>query len=87
MSADSGQQTTAVNTYTNRSSGGNELYNLGRTLLGSGNQVNSLRSGIDLKPYLDTKDGGTGRNLKNGVAIRSQSQPQVRTRLNPDKFR
>ncbi|MBD2362840.1 hypothetical protein H6G36_16900 [Anabaena minutissima FACHB-250] len=87
MSADSGQQTTAVNTYTNRSNGGNELYNLGRTLLGSGNQVNSLRSGINLKPYLDTRDGGTGRNLKNGVAIRRQSQPQVRTRLNPDKFR
>ncbi|MCF4967011.1 COP23 domain-containing protein [Nostoc sp. CMAA1605] len=82
-SADSGQQTTAVNTYTNR--GGDELYNIGRTLLGSGNQVTSLRSGINLKPYLDVKDGGTGTNLRNGVAIRRPSQTGVR--LNPNKFR
>ncbi|WP_066376859.1 MULTISPECIES: COP23 domain-containing protein [unclassified Anabaena] len=85
MSADNGQQTIAVNTYTNR--GGNELYNLGRTLLGNGNRVNSLRSGINLKPYLDVKDGGTGRNLRNGVAIRRQTPAQVPTRLNPDRFR
>jgi hypothetical protein len=87
MSADSGQQTTAVNTYTNRSNAGNELYNLGRTLLGSGNRVNSPRSGINLKPYLDARDGGTGRNLKNGVAIRTQAPAQAPARLNPDKFR
>lgn len=85
MSADSGQQTTAVNTYTNR--GGDDLYNLGRTLVGSGNRVTSLRSGIDLKPYLDVQDGGTGTQLRNGVAISRPSQSQVRTRLNPGKFR
>ncbi|AFY47638.1 hypothetical protein Nos7524_1772 [Nostoc sp. PCC 7524] len=85
VSADSGQATTAVNTYTNRGRAGDEIYNLGRTLLGNGNRVNSLRSGINLKPYLDVRDGGTGRNLKNGVAIRNQSQ--VRPRLNPDRFR
>jgi len=86
--ADSGQQTTAVNTYGDRNRGGvNELYNLGRTLLGSGNnRVSSSRSGINLKPYLDPKDGGTARNLRNGVAIRGQSQPKP-ARLNPGKFR
>ncbi|MEH1852850.1 MAG: COP23 domain-containing protein [Nostoc sp.] len=85
--ADSGQQTIAVNTYGDRSSGGNELYNLGRTLLGSGNnQISSSRSGINLKPFLDRQDGGTGNNLGRGVAIRRQSQPSG-ARLNPGNFR
>ncbi|MEH1968421.1 COP23 domain-containing protein [Nostoc sp.] len=85
--ADSGQQTIAVNTYGDRSSGGNELYNLGRTLLGSGNnRVSSSRNGINLKPFLDRKDGGTGNNLRSGVAIRRQSQPNG-ARLSPGKFR
>ncbi|MCC5607929.1 COP23 domain-containing protein [Nostoc sp. CHAB 5834] len=84
--ADSGQQTIAVNTYGDRSRGANELYNLGRTLLGGGNnRVSSSRNGINLKPFLDRKDGGTGNNLRSGVAIRRQSQPNVR--LNPGKFR
>ncbi|MEH2327049.1 MAG: COP23 domain-containing protein [Nostoc sp.] len=85
--ADSGQQTIAVNTYGDRSSGGNELYNLGRTLLGGGNnRVSSSRSGINLKPFLDRKDGGTGNKLQSGVAIRRQSQPNS-VRLNPGNFR
>lgn len=85
--ADSGQQTIAVNTYGDRSSGGNDLYNLGRTLLGNGNnRVSSSRSGINLKPFLDRQDGGTGNKLQNGVAIRRQSQPNS-VRLNPGNFR
>jgi hypothetical protein len=85
--ADSGQQTIAVNTYGDRSSGANELYNLGRTLLGSGNnRVSSSRGGINLKPFLDATDGGTGNKLRSGVAIRRQSQPNG-ARLNPRNFR
>lgn len=85
--ADNGQQTTAVNTYGDRSNGANELYNLGRTLLGGGNnRVSSSKGGINLKPFLDRKDGGTGNNLRSGVAIRRQSQPSS-ARLNPSKFR
>ncbi|MEJ6482494.1 COP23 domain-containing protein [Nostoc punctiforme UO1] len=85
--ADNGQQTIAVNTYGDRSSGGNELYNLGRTLLGSGNnRISSSRSGINLKPFLDRQDGGTGNNLRNGVAVRRQSQPNP-VRLKPGNFR
>ncbi|MDF5708928.1 MAG: COP23 domain-containing protein [Nostoc sp. S4] len=84
--ADSGQQTIAVNTYGDRTTG-NSLYNLGRTLLGGGNnRVNSYRGDINLKPFLDAKDGGTARNLRNGVAIRRQSQPSS-VRLNPNNFR
>ncbi len=77
-----------VNTYSNRNKGGvDELYNLGRTLLGSGNnRVTSSRSGINLKPYLDPKDGGSARNLRNGVVIRGQSQAKP-ARLNPGRFR
>ncbi|MEH2163847.1 MAG: COP23 domain-containing protein [Nostoc sp.] len=85
--ADNGQQTIAVNTYGDRSSGGSELYNLGRTLLGSGNnRVSSYRGGINLKPFLDRKDGGTANKLRNGVAIGRQSQPNS-VRLNPRNFR
>ncbi len=80
VSADNGQQTTAVNTYRNSGRGGvDELYNLGRTLLGNGNnQARSSRSGINLKPYLDPQDGGS---LRNKVPNR------VPTRLNPGNFR
>jgi Circadian oscillating protein COP23 len=86
--ADNGQQTTAVNTYANRARGGtNELFNLGRTILGGNNRVNSSRSGINLKPFLDPKDGGTAKNLRNGVSIGRQSQQQNRTILNPRLFR
>ena len=86
--ADSGRETIAVNTYTNRNRGnGDSLYNLGQTLLGGKNQVTSAKGGINLKPYLDVKDGGTGRGLKNGVGIRRNNQPQPSNRLNPGKFR
>ncbi|MFM2060841.1 MAG: hypothetical protein RLZZ507_511 [Cyanobacteriota bacterium] len=87
--ADNGQQTIAVNTYTNRGRGGvNELYNLGRTLLGSGkNQVSSTRNGINLKPFLAPEDGGTATNLRNGVSIGRQSPPQNPTILKPGLFR
>ncbi|WP_392531278.1 COP23 domain-containing protein [Nostoc sp. C117] len=85
--ADSGQQTIAVNTYGDRGIAGSDVYNLGRTLLGRGNnRISSSRSGIDLKPFLDRQDGGTGSNLRNGVAIRRQSQPSG-VRLNPGNFR
>ncbi|BAZ49363.1 hypothetical protein NIES4103_19750 [Nostoc sp. NIES-4103] len=90
LAADSGQETIGVNTYTNRrGTAVNDIYNLGRTLLGSGNnRVTSSKSGINLKPFLDPKDGGTAKKLQNGVAIRRQSQPsQVPTRLNPGNFR
>jgi hypothetical protein len=87
--ADNGQQTIAVNTYTNRGRGGvNELFNLGRTLLGSGkNQVSSTRNGINLRPFLAPEDGGTATNLRNGVSIGSQSPPQNPTILKPGLFR
>lgn len=86
--ADNGQQTIAVNTYTNRNRGGvNELYNFGRTLLGDKNTINSSKNGINLKPFLAPEDGGTATQLRNGVSISRPSQPQKQTILNPRLFR
>lgn len=55
--ADSGQTTLGVNTYVqgNRSNSLGGLFSTPRS---------SLRNGIDLKPFLDPADGGTGVNIR-----------------------
>ncbi|MEC4818026.1 MAG: COP23 domain-containing protein [Scytonema sp. PMC 1069.18] len=87
VAADSGEQTIGVNTYTSR--GNNDLYNLGRTLLGGNKKpAASSKAPINLKPFLDRADGGTGRGLRNGTALNPQpSKSQSGYRLNPNKFR
>lgn len=80
--ADSGQQTQAVNAYVNRGGQTNEidqLFNMGRAVLGGGNRPVASNS-INLRPFLDRADGGTGTRLQGGV-------PQTNHRLNPNKFR
>ncbi|BAY89886.1 MULTISPECIES: COP23 domain-containing protein [unclassified Tolypothrix] len=91
--ADSGQQTIAVNTYRNNQNILGDLYNLGRTGIG-GNRASASKSGINLKPFLDRKDGGNGSGLKNGVALRNRSNTQTTVRpqpngvrLDPNRFR
>lgn len=66
--ANSGQETAGVNTFTG--SGTNDILTgigneLGLNLPGaSGSQARPFRSqGIDLRPFLDPADGGTGANL------------------------
>lgn len=69
-SANQGQQTQGVNTFTNNSS-------LGDLLGGSSSRNSRSRDeSINLRPFLDQADGGTGNQL------RSPS-----SRLNPDLFR
>lgn len=87
--ADNGQQTTAVSTYRNSSQGGtSELYNLGRTIFGGSKKpVTATKNGINLKPYLDPKDGGTATSLRKGSATVRPTQPQTPIRLNPRIFR
>jgi hypothetical protein len=86
--ADNGQQTTAVDTYTSNSGGLENLYNVGRSILsGQKNQVSSSRSGINLKPYLDPQDGGNASNLHNGVSISRPTKQKPGVRLNPGLFR
>ncbi|MBE9216056.1 hypothetical protein IQ247_25910 [Plectonema cf. radiosum LEGE 06105] len=85
ISADSGQQTIGVNTY--RGGGLEDAVNLGRTLLGNGKQVVS-KDAIQLKPFLDKKDGGSAQLMRNVKKTNPQTRPsQSGTRLNPDRFR
>lgn len=79
-SADDGQQTQAVNTYVGTRQGSlGPLINMGLSIL-TGKQAGSSDA-IQLRPFLDAADGGTGKALKNGIPVRSQQ------RLNPEQFR
>ena len=77
--ADSGQQTQGVNTYAGGGKEGDVLNQL-EGVLGIGKRPNSSSQGINLKPFLDAKDGGTGDRLKSRIKSPSGS-------LNPNKFR
>jgi hypothetical protein len=72
--ADSGQATVGVNTFVegNRSSLGGLL---------SRSNFNRRSNGIELKPFLDTNDGGTGANLGAGIPARSNG-----LRFRPNNF-
>ncbi|WP_414619087.1 COP23 domain-containing protein [Calothrix sp. CCY 0018] len=86
VSADSGQSTIGVNTY--RGGGLEDAVNLGRTLLGNGKRAAVSKDAIQLKPFLDKKDGGSGNLLRNVKKTVPQSKPsQSGTRLNPNLFR
>lgn len=77
--ADSGQETTAVNTYKGRQGNVDQLLNMGRSVLGGRNPQVASES-INLRPFLDKTDGGTGTRLSGGV-------PKQTNRLNPGSFR
>ena len=79
--ADSGQQTDAVYTYRGQNEIG-DLINRGREILGGRNSRTNSNS-INLKPFLDQKDGGTGTKLQGGV----QLKPTNSNKLNPGNFR
>jgi Circadian oscillating protein COP23 len=70
-SADDGQMTQGVNTY-GSTGNGNLLGNLGNVLgipgLGGGSAVKPRNAGLNLRPFLDRADDGTGSKLKGGVA-------------------
>jgi hypothetical protein len=75
--ADQGESTEGVTTLTNGES--SILDQIGDVLGGASlpGQSGSARSGINLRPFLDPADGGTGAQLSGG-----SGQP-----LNPDNFR
>jgi hypothetical protein len=78
--ADSGQQTSAVNTY---NGSGNLLNQIGEALnlnLPGSDRTSRPADSIQLRPFLDRADGGTGTRLQEG------STPS-NYRLNPDQFR
>lgn len=81
--ADSGQQTDAINTYTSRGDDSiSNLWNRGREILGGGKSRPQSKN-INLQPFLDQKDGGTGSKLQGGVQLKQSKSD----RLNPANFR
>lgn len=83
--ADQGQQTDAVNALTGDRGGGvlnqiGEALNIDLPSMTGRRSSNSRSGGINLRPFLDPADGGTGAMLRNSSA---PSAP----RLNPDNFR
>ncbi len=97
--ADSGQQTTAVNTYRGRDRTLNDITgNLGlgidlssvNSVLGSvlstSRPAPNLRSGnLYLKPFLDPSDGGSGASLNTGS--NNSGVNDTGRRFNPENFR
>lgn len=87
--ADSGQQTQGVNTFVNGGSGGMggwigeaaRMLNVSIPGLGGSSQAAATSNAINLRPFLDRADGGTGTYLK-----KSASTSPGR-RLNPNRFR
>lgn len=82
--ADAGQDTDAVTTFVGEGKDSqllNQILNQGLSAVGIGK--NPLRSSgnINLRPFLDPADGGTGTQLQRG------SQMRPNPRLNPDRFR
>jgi len=83
--ADSGQQTQAVNTLVENGQDGivNQLGQmLNIHLPNSSSKPSRLSNGINLRPFLDRADGGTGEYLRQGSFSRSTPR-----RLDPNKFR
>jgi hypothetical protein len=89
--ADSGQSTVGVNTYRNRNDSDilNEVFGSGKKT----NRTRARRSSIDLRAFLDPKDGGTGSGLRNGVKVKGKkatvrpANNSNNRRLNTDSFR
>jgi hypothetical protein len=69
--ADDGQQTQGVYTYGDNQSGNDILNEVGKVLGGSNNGSGSQNSpkNIDLRPFLDPADGGTGKELRQGNSV------------------
>ncbi|NES82708.1 MAG: hypothetical protein F6K10_15605 [Moorea sp. SIO2B7] len=91
--ADSGQQTQGVNTFVSRE-GDRQILSQVDQIIGvdlstikiGGNRSGSTRrsryNSINLRPFLDPADGGTGKLLRGSRSIPSNSR-----RLNPENFR
>jgi len=62
--ADDGSRTQGVYTYSGNGNGTDILNDIGNIITGRGNRSRSPEN-IDLRPFLDPSDGGTGSQLKN----------------------
>ncbi|MEL4897051.1 COP23 domain-containing protein [Crocosphaera sp. Alani8] len=83
VAAEDGQYTQGVNAFT----GGSISNPLNQLLNGTIPQLSQPRSnGINLRPFLDTADGGTGEKLETTPTNSNQRPSDSRT-LNPNLFR
>jgi hypothetical protein len=79
--ADSGQQTQGINTFVDGDQNTSWLGQIVDGLSALGGRQESTSDAINLRPFLDPADGGTGKALTQGVPVRLNPQ------LNPDQFR
>ncbi len=90
MAAEEGQYTQGVNAFTGGSPGGSIMNQLGQIFNSNSPQRNlssSPNNAINLRPFLDPKDGGTGTKLQSSPTTSPQTSPSNPWRLDPDKFR
>ncbi len=82
--ADTGERTDAVNTFVEGDRGSqllNQAINQGLSALGIDRNPARQSHNINLRPFLDRADGGTGLMLRRSIPSRPNP------RLNPDRFR
>lgn len=82
--ADSGESTAAVNTFVEKDNPSDlldQVLDEGLSVLGIGQLAIPASNSIDLRPFLDPADGGTGTQLYRGTSVPSTPS------LNPDNFR
>lgn len=86
--ADTGTQTEAVNTFVGSRDAQllNDILNLKIPGLNGSRNSRSRSQSINLRPFLDRADGGTGTKLRGGVQLRNRSNSTPR-QLNPNNFR
>jgi hypothetical protein len=87
--ADDGGSTQGVYTFGDNQSGQDILDEVGKVIEGSGNN-NTNRSSpknIDLRPFLDPADGGTGRQLTKGDSVAPQPSESNNSERKPAIFK
>lgn len=89
VTADVGRTTQGVNTFTSTNQIGNLLGRIDKIGKSNNSNTESESDGIDLRPFLDFTDGGTGTELSekaaNTTVAPNSSNSQYR--FNPDGFR
>jgi hypothetical protein len=87
--ADDGGSTQGVYTFGDNQSGQDILDEVGKVIEGSGNNNTNRRSpkNIDLRPFLDPADGGTGGQLTKGNSVAPQPSESNNSERKPAIFK
>ncbi|YAI82687.1 MAG: COP23 domain-containing protein [cyanobacterium endosymbiont of Rhopalodia sterrenbergii] len=90
IAAEEGQYTQGVNTFTDSKTSGSIINQLGLIFNGNSPQQNNSfpsNNAINLRPFLDPSDGGTGSQLLNNSSTPVRTKPSSFWMLDLDKFR